>query len=271
MISERIIFMLCFGLILGFHSSCSFQEDQLPTLAQGEKWVKVSDLSDEFNGNSLDTVKWMPKHPYWSGRNSTFTASNVSVNDGNLRLKSTLLSEESEVKAENITSACMSSNTPRSNYGYYEARIKASDLSMTSAFWFQGTYSEIDVIENMGNASLEEKKWMNSSMMTNTHYYKEGWDNDVNTPFNWAMPTSSASEYHVYGVWWKDAKTVWFYHNGTKIHEVNLKHAFNETQTMFFDTEVFTWNGWPTKESLLDPNKNTMLVDWVRAWEIQPE
>ena len=29
------------------------------------------------------------------------------------------------------------------------------------------------------------------------------------------------------------------------------------------------WNGWPTKVSLLDSSKNTMLVDWVRAWELQ--
>lgn len=37
---------------------------------------------------------------------------------------------------------------------------------------------------------------------------------------------------------------------------------------MFFDTEVFTWHGWPTQASLLDPQKNTMLVDWVRPWQL---
>lgn len=268
MIINKLQFIVPLILLLTLQYAFGFQKDQLPSLPKGKEWVKVTHLSDEFNGTALDSAKWMPKHPFWSGRNSTFTEANVSVADGNLRLKSTLISNDDEVKAENIASACMSSNTPRCNYGYYEARIKASELSMTSAFWFQGTYSEIDVIENMGNASLEEKKWMNQSMMTNTHYYKDGWDNDINTPFNWTMPSPSASEYHVYGVWWKDAKTVWFYHNGTKIHEVNLEHAFDELQTMFFDTEVFTWNGWPTKASLLDPDKNTMLVDWVRAWEV---
>ena len=47
-----------------------------------------------------------------------------------------------------------------------------------------------------------------------------------------------------------------------KVHEVTLKNAFDEKRTMFFDTEVFTWRGWPS-ESLLDSLRNTMLVDWV--------
>jgi hypothetical protein len=39
---------------------------------------------------------------------------------------------------------------------------------------------------------------------------------------------------------------------------------------LFFDTEVFTWYGLPTVASLKDPNLNTMLVDWVRAWKQVP-
>ena len=78
---------------------------------------------------------------------------------------------------------------------------------MTSAFWFQGKYSEIDVIENIGQASKPESSWIDSTMMMNTHYYKEGWDKDIKTPFHWKMPTTSASDYHIYGVLWKDEKT----------------------------------------------------------------
>jgi len=120
-------------------------ENQLQKPPQGKKWAKIDSLSDEFNSEKLDAGKWRPKHPFWSGRNSKHTVSNVSVKDGNLRLKSTLRKGATEVKAETVTAACVSSSTRRCLPGYYEARIKCSDISMTSAFWFQGTYSEIDV------------------------------------------------------------------------------------------------------------------------------
>jgi hypothetical protein len=160
------------------------------------------------------------------------------------------------------------STTPRCHFGYYEARLKCSGLSMTSAFWFQGKYSEIDVIENVGNASNPKSEWINDTMMINTHYFKGGWGKDRNTPIKWQMP-GPATDYHVYGVWWKDKDNVWFYHNGTKVAAIRFGGPIEELQYMFFDTEVFTWHGWPTKASLLDDSRNTMLVDWVRGWKLE--
>ncbi len=138
---------------------------------------------------------------------------------------------------------------------------------MTSAFWFQGKYSEIDVIENIGCASEPNSVWINDTMMMNAHYYKGGWKNDRATPTRWKMP-GPATDYHVYGVWWKDKNTIWFYHNGAKVAEISVGGPFEERQYMFFDTEVFAWHGWPTRASLLDSTRNTMRVDWVRAWRL---
>ncbi|MFC1763307.1 hypothetical protein ACFL6U_14665 [Planctomycetota bacterium] len=243
-------------------------ETAIPVSPEGKKWIPVASLSDEFNSDHLDPKKWNPKHPFWSGRNSTHTVSNVSVGDGNLRLLSTLRPGATEVKAETITAACMASTTPRSRPGYYEARIKCSDISMTSAFWFQGKYSEIDVIENIGRATEPNSAWINQTMMMNTHFYKEGWDKDRKTPVQWKMPVPASEDYQVYGVWWKDEKTVCFFYNGTQVAEVTTGGPFDEGQYLYFDTEVFTWHGWPTQASLLDPTKNTMLIDWVRAWTL---
>jgi hypothetical protein len=52
--------------------------------------------------------------------------------------------------------------------------------------------------------------------------------------------------------------------------EIKPGGPFDRPQYMFFDTEVFTWHGWPRSENLMDESKNTMLVDWVRAWELVP-
>jgi hypothetical protein len=69
-------------------------------------------------------------------------------------------------------------------------------------------------------------------------------------------------------MWWRDAETVWMYHDGQKVAEIEFGGPFEEPMYLFFDAEVFTWEGLPTIESLRDPELNVMQVDWVRAWEL---
>ena len=231
----------------------------------GYNWIPVSEFTDEFNISSLDTSKWRDSHPGWTGRNSTFKRENVSVDNGCLQLKSTLKAGGLEVKASTITATCVSSQKRNCGPGYYEARVKASDLAMTSSFWFQGKYSEIDVIENVGNPSLSSMKTIEDTMMMNTHYFTGRWKKDIATPTKWKMPKLARDGFHTYGVWWKNENTIWFYYDSVKVAEVTPGGSFDELQYLFFDTEVFTWHGWPTKESLLNPVKNIMYVDCLGA------
>jgi hypothetical protein len=236
------------------------------------EWEPIPELSDEFNGKRLDETKWLDYHPYWKGRApSRFDPENVSVSEGNLQLRSVPLVDDLsavEDPEQNVWvgAACVASRAPTASYGYYEARFKASALSMTSSFWFQGTYSEIDVVEQMGAPAKDpqQRTWMRM----NTHYYPDGWDKDRKTPVNWQMPSGAADEYHVYGMWWRDAETVWMYHDGEKVAEIRFGGPFEEPMYLFFDTEVFVWEGLPTLASLRDPELNTMQVDWVRAWRL---
>ena len=74
--------------------------------------------------------------------------------DGMLQLRSTV-DEALRAQAKDLEkdvwvhAACISSQGPLARYGFYAARIKASRLSMTSSFWFQGKFSEIDVVEQI--------------------------------------------------------------------------------------------------------------------------
>jgi len=53
-------------------------------------WQAIPELSDEFNGNALDQTKWLPKIPYWNGREpSAHDPANVSVEDGMLHPRNT--------------------------------------------------------------------------------------------------------------------------------------------------------------------------------------
>jgi hypothetical protein len=47
---------------------------------------------------------------------------------------------------------------------------------------------------------------------------------------------------------------------GERVAEMKTGGGFLETMC-FFDTELFTWDGLPTIESLKDPPRNTMRVE----------
>lgn len=247
---------------------------QPPAPPDGQRWVATPELSDEFSGPALDQRRWMPRHAYWKGREpSRFNEDNVAVADGMLRLRSTadpaaLAAARDPEKDVWVHAACISSQGALAHYGFYAARIRASRLSMTSSFWFQGKFSEIDVVEQFGASQRYPEK--GRQMLANTHYFRDGWAKDKVTPHAWDMPTGAADAFHVYGMWWKGPRTIWLYHDGSKVGEMVPPADFDEKQFMFFDTEVFTWHGLPTVASLNDPLGNTMLVDWVRSWRLEP-
>lgn len=244
-----------------------------PDAAPGQRWEPIATLSDEFNGTALDAARWMPKHAYWTGREpSRFEPANVAVADGMLRLKSTtertsLVGIADPKKDVWVSAACISSQGRLAGPGFYAARVKASRLAMTSSFWLQGKYSEIDVVEQFGAPTQPERAML---MLMNTHYFANGWKNDQITPREWKMPTGSADGFHVYAVWWRDPTTLWFYHDGVKVAEMTPAARFEEPMYLFFDTETFPWQGLPDIASLRDPVRNTMEVDWVRSWRLVP-
>ena len=260
-----------FMLVKDVHSAFV---SSLPAPPKGFHWEKIDYLSDEFNEDWLDDSKWLKYHPYWNGREpSRYKPENTWVADGYLALENTSrvddLAEVANPQQDVwVNAAVVTSKNRNVSYGYYEARVKESMISMMSAFWFQGKYSEIDVIENIGapsNNNGNEKQ-----MHMNTHFYPGGWANDQKTPRGWTMPYLAGEDFHVYGMWWIDERRINFYHNGELVAEIDLPGDYEEPMYMFFDTEVFTWEGLPTIESLNDPDRNTMYVDWVRSWELAP-
>ena len=240
-----------------------------PTAPVDKVWVPVTELSDEFNGTELDNSKWLPYLPYWTGRfPSYFDSTNVSMANGNLMLKATVANYDQT--GAWIKTCCVSSKTTSMKVGYYsEARIKCPTLSLSGSFWFQGKYSEIDVIENFGAPASPKYAGHERHMKTNVHYFKNGWDKDVAYPW-WGniLPTSCADSYYTYGVWWKDNKTIIFYLDGKAVRTTNIDHEFNEDMYMFFDIEAFTWAGLPSISCLDNPAKNTHYVDYVRTYSL---
>jgi len=81
------------------------------------------------------------------------------------------------------------------------------------------------------------------------------------------MKTKCCDDYHVYGVEW-DSVYIRFDLDDIQVFEVKHEGKFNTTQWMYFDTEAFIWDGLPlSPESVSDPSKNKMFVDWIRAYK----
>jgi len=245
-----------------------------PSPPPGKQWQAVSILSDDFNGNTLDTSKWQPDHPYWNGRlPSQFDPNNVSVSNGLLRLKSrSLVPNLNNVNDPDndhwVDSSCVTSRGRTFTIGMYsEARMKMSNMSMTSSFWMQGRGIEIDVIENFGQPSNPRWHHLDSIMHMNTHRFIN--DDDLSTPAFHDMGRRGADSFNTYGVWWRDASTVWMYFNGVKVEEITTAQPFNGDMFMFFDTEVFNWGvGLPLISDLNNNNKNVAFVDSVKTYKL---
>lgn len=236
-----------------------------PPKIEGIDWKPITELSDDFDGTSLDQSKWRPFLPYWEGRGgSKFEPANVKIVEGRLELRSSVRADPTAP----IGAACMSSRMPIAGYGYYEARLKASKLSMTSSFWLQKEQkSEIDLVEAFGAAKRHPKRAY--EMRPATHSFSNGWTVDRGTS-EIVHLDQPVTEWHTYGVWWKNAREVIFYLDEMVVSKQTAVSELETPMYLFFDTEPFTAEGLPTEEELANPEINTMYVDWVRAYAASP-
>ncbi|HVP83437.1 MAG TPA: family 16 glycosylhydrolase [Rhizomicrobium sp.] len=242
-----------------------------PSAPEGLRWQITEPLSDGFSGPNLDRSKWLDTNPKWPGRlPSLFTAGNVSVRGGFLHLTTTTFQQDSRGSqpAFWIAAATIRSRDQSAFYGYYEARLRASDLATTSSFWLKGTFSEIDITEAVGASNKRHE--MANRMHASSHYLSNGGKIDQVTTA--MIPTlSSVTDWHTYGVWWKDARTLWFYLDNKIVSEQTTKGDFTEPMFLYFDTEaVEDTDGLPDEQALRDPHRNAMLVDWVRSYKLVP-
>jgi beta-glucanase (GH16 family) len=236
-----------------------------PPAPSGQKWVSNPALSDEFN-DGLDETKWLTHHPYWDGREkSEFRPENITVSGGYLRLSASVLDPPHGAKT--IGAACLSSRAASAGPGYYEARLKASQIPFSNAFWFQNTKSEIDVVEAFGVPKRHPDRRF--ELRSTLHAYPHGWGSNMGAGVHNRLKDAVTS-WHVYGVWWRDPRSVWIYLDGVKVAELAAPAAFTTPMYLFFDTELFGDEGTPTPRELRDGQRNTMLVDWVRAYRLEP-
>ncbi len=254
---------------------------------EGYRWELNEVYSDEFNGSGLDHEKWHDTYPGWKGREpGKFVPSSVSVSDGFLKIKCTVLDPPQGKSGQwNIACGAVQSKASDALYGYYETRMKASGLTTSSTFWlinkrknnkrpFKRT--ELDVMECIGNA----QRWpgFKDHMHSNTHLEvfpkdpgaepagaKKGNTKKMEKPVN--------EDFHTYGCWWIDAKTMKFYLDGKYVYSIEPsteldKTPFDQPMVLNMVCEIYTWEFLPWTENLLNDSVNTTLYDYVRAYKL---
>ena len=256
-----------------------------PPAPDGYRWVRDEQFSDEFNGDALDANKWHDHHPRWKGRPpAKFVPSAIDVSNGLLHIRAGVLSEPDGPFA--ISGGAVVSRSEDAFYGYYEARMKASSISMSSTFWMSnrpqraGDASishEIDITETVG-APHEQPAWArdwNQFMNSNTHYFRtfQGKKENLAKPGRAPLSTPAGDAFHTYAAWWVDARTIKFYlddqyqftlHPSTKYSAT----PFNRPMHVNMVVETYDWMAPPAPADLTNSAVNTTYYDWVRAYRL---
>lgn len=145
------------------------------------------------------------------------------------------------------------------HYGYYEVRARIADSSSTSSFWFQGTQTEIDVMECIGDSVLDPG--YDSVMPMNLHYFPGGWANDQSFPVQYDTGVRLPDDFHTYGVDWRE-ESIRFYFDGHLVRTFAPNDYWHEPEYLFLDSEAFLWYGFPPADTL----PSVYQIEYVRGW-----
>ena len=273
---------------------CSSVEKSLqPTFVDGQdpkpensKWELVESMSDEFNGNVVDEEKWQISGQGWIGRApGLFLAENVSVSDGSLKIKTTMLPDTIVKNGNKFTHGGGYVGSRESlTYGYYECEVKANKTFMSTTFWLINSgkgkekcdrrTTELDILEVVGHIN-SDAKWMvdfDSKMNSNTHSRNipEGCDYPSGSNKSSAYLGGKAYDaFHVYGVWWKSKDEILFYLDGKLVGEVNPPADFDLDMYLRMVVETYDWNPVPKDGGLnMSLEDRTSTYNWVRTWKL---
>lgn len=256
-------------------------------------WVLNEEISDDFEGAEIDTVKWFVEgrnddYYIWKGRApSQFVPHNVRLEDGKLKLR-TAWEPEYEFANENYSDGNMGSSkygefkdgtfmpvttagvltNKRFLYGYMEVKSKVGNAAITGAFWAIGYEQELDVYELMGNPKTKDGNIREDSYLATAH----DWSPPAQRPtkiFNHVenLDFRTADEFHVYGAEWGVDYLKLFIDGKLIRHftqdELGTAFVLNNPMEIWLDSEIFFWLGLPHKEEL----PVDFEIEYMRVWQ----
>ena len=255
----------------------------------GKVWTKVSHISDEFDGSSLDTTRWQ-REPIdngwsWDGRPpGLFRASNVTVKEGKMRVTVSKL-DEPVVKDGKIFThqgAIVRSLEPGHVGWYFECKMKANKTIMSSTFWLMTKNNskkklELDIQECVGRTTDKTETWakhwdqiFHSNAIHRTNRYNR---QKVQLQRQVKTETKNSERYYVYGAWWKSPDEICFYLDGKYCYSIRPKVEWDVPAYIQMAIETYSWNPIPDDGGLVESGtweERTTQYEWIRTWKLEP-
>ncbi|KQV46789.1 glycosyl hydrolase family 16 [Duganella sp. Root198D2] len=232
----------------------------------------VLDWADEFEGDALDTRKWVAEvagHGYGNNEMQFYTArrQNLRVEDGKLVIEA----RKEAYRGKQYTSARLkTAGLMERQYGRFEARIQLPrGQGIWPAFWMLGAdigkagwprSGEIDIMENIG----KEPGIVHGTLHGPGYSGEKGFG----APAPLAGGQSYADSFHVFAVEWEPGEIRW-YRDGLHYHTARPQSVKGE---WVFEHPFFVllnlavggyWPGYPDASSAFP---QLMQVDYVRVY-----
>ena len=231
--------------------------------------------SSQFNGNSLNALKWNFGQPWSSnvppGSNSIGEPGNVTVSNNTLNLTA---QNQSTDGYGYTTGLVNTSGRLNFTYGYVEAQIQVPyTLGTWPAFWMlqNGWPPEIDVME------VPQQSYNNQSGSVGTAYDYYATYHYTNSSGQAASAGSGmhytgvneATSFNDYGMMWTP-DAISFYFNGNLVDTITSSQAnIAQSQNMYLLLDLAI-GGWPGNPPSWASFPTTMQIKNVNVWQLSP-
>lgn len=229
--------------------------------------------NDEFDGTTLDTLKWeaLDRRDSFNNEKQYYHPDQVTVGGGNLQLTAINVPRAGKAYQSGLITS-----QDLFGPGRFEARIDLpTSQGMWPAFWLNANHvpwpqgGEIDIMENRGSEPFTTSSayhWQtNPGPCCDQHQYVD----QEYSAFAGGQPVNFHAGFHIYTAEWDDT-TVRYYVDGNLYHTVTEtanRPIFETAKNIIVNLAVGGDFGGDPDGSTIWPQ--TMLVDYVRYW--QPE
>ncbi len=265
-----------------------------PLLLPDFNWEINTAFSDEFNSGSLDPLKWNTDVGDWG--TWSWEPENAYVKDTILTLRMKQQQHKRGGQDYYFTSGIAQIRNTIT-YGYFEARIKATDKGQGTcpAFWLYSVgqpepteeggvqYSEIDAIEIFQIANQLKRLEMNlhtriieNGVLT---WKRPGQGDTELTHNSWDAPWDPRDDFHTYAVWNRPDSIFWYVdgiqRGVKKNHYWHLPMYLTVSLGLRTPYEKYidgVRTVMPYPESTPEPGFPTeMYCDYVKVWKTPPQ
>lgn len=233
--------------------------------------------SDEFNGTSLDRSNWTTEVGTgdwgWGNNEQQYyrdSADNIEVSNGTLKIHAL----RQNFGGKQYTSARMKTQGKRSfKYGKIEARIKLPRFKGAwPAFWMLGDNISSVGWPKCGEMDIMEAINDNNNIYSNLHW---SYNNSQADTQGRAYNVGDRTEWHTYGMIWTEKKAQFYVDDNVfQTYSITTDAQMEEFRAkQFIILNLAIGGQWPGYEIDNDafPDRSTMEVDYVRAYQINEE